>query len=244
MKTFVINLDKEKARMASIDAQLSQLGVVYERISAVYGKELPLQERNQAVNKFRWWCAMGRPVVNAEIGCALSHFKIYTRMVEENIPYACILEDDIKLSPKFKESVAQVESRLDVTKPQVVLLSDHTRQYGGVLEADSFELRKSINGTCADGYCLTQEAAKVLLKQNLPLLVPCDTWGRWVKKGVIELFHALPSVCQQVQEQFGSSTSEGRFNVAEFSRSKWMFHKSKRLIGKTIDFVLQKVTKR
>ena len=244
MKIFVINLDKEKARMASIDAQLLQLGIDYERISAVYGKELPLQERNQAVNKFRWWCAMGRPIADAEVGCALSHFSIYQRMIDENISMACILEDDIAISTKSKECVARVESLMDVTKPQVVLLSDHTKIYGDVSEGGFFELRKSRTGTCTDGYCLTQEAAKVLLKQNLPLLVPCDTWGRWVKQGVIELFHALPSVCQQLQEQFGSSTSVARFNVAEFSRIKWICHKSKRLVGKTIDFILQKWTGR
>ena len=244
MKTFVINLDKEKARMASIEAQLSQLGVVYERISAVYGKELPLQERNQAVNKFRWWCAIGRPIAVAEIGCALSHFSIYQRMVEESIPYACILEDDITISSKFKECIAQVEFVLDSTKPQVVLLSDHTKLYGDVLGADSFELRKSKTGTCADGYCLTQEAAKVLLKQNLPLITPCDTWERWVRQGVIELFHALPSVCQQVQALFGSSTSEGRAYTMSFPLHKWLFHKSKRVVGKVIDFVLQKWTGR
>ena len=32
LKTFVINLEKDAERMASIDRQLKQLGLVYERI--------------------------------------------------------------------------------------------------------------------------------------------------------------------------------------------------------------------
>ena len=76
MKVFVINLDKDKDRMASIDAQLKGLGVQYERISGVYAKNLPGQERKCFVNNFRWWCAVGRPISPAEIGCAMSHYGI------------------------------------------------------------------------------------------------------------------------------------------------------------------------
>ena len=244
MRLFVINLDNDVTKMNSMDVQLTYMDVPYERVPAIYGKALSTLERKRVLSQFRWWCATGRPVMDAEIGCALSHFSIYQRMIDENISVACILEDDITVSPKFKECVARVESLWDVTKPQVVLLSDHTKMYGNVPETDSFELRKSLNGMCTDGYCLTKEAAKVLLKQNLPLITPCDTWGRWVKQGVIELFHALPSTCKQNQLDFGSSTSEGRVYTMSLPLHKWLFHKSKRVVGKVIDFVLQKWTGR
>ena len=244
MKTFLINLDKEQARLAHMTTQLARLGIDFERIPAVYGKELPLKKRNQSVNPFRWWCAMGRSIALAEIGCALSHFSIYQRMIDEDIPMACILEDDITISSKFKECVARVEAELDVTKSQVVLLSGHTQMYSNLNHEVDFELRQSKFGTCADGYCVTQKAAKVLLEQNLPLIVPCDTWERWVRQGKIHLFHMLPSVCQQNQAQFGSSTSEGRVDVKSLPLHKWVIHKSKRVIGKIVDTLLQEVTGR
>ena len=238
---FTINLDKDIERMANIAKQLKCLNVTYERVPAIYGKGLSIQERGSVFNAFRWWCAMGRPIALAEIGCALSHFSIYQRMIDENIPMACILEDDIDISPKFKECVARIEVSLDITKPQVVLLSDHTQMYGDVNLGDDFELRQSTSGMCTDSYCLTQEAARVLLKQNLPIITPCDTWGRWVCQKKIALFHMLPSVCKQNQAQFGSSTSEGRMDTEKFSHFKRIMYKAKRVVGKAIDILLQKV---
>ena len=61
MKVFLVNLDKNPERLAAADAQLRKLGVEYERFPAVYGADLPKAEKRQAVNRFRWWCAVGRP---------------------------------------------------------------------------------------------------------------------------------------------------------------------------------------
>ena len=128
MKVFLINLDVDKKRLAVADAQLRQLGVEYERIPAVYGKALSEAERRVAVNRFRWWCAIGRPILPGEIGCALSHYHIYRRLIDESIPYACILEDDVVLEREFKDQLAFVESRLSPKDPDVILLSNHTKE--------------------------------------------------------------------------------------------------------------------
>ena len=98
MKTFLINLDREKARLSATDAQLKRLRIDYERIPAVYGKTLPADVLHDAVDHFRWWCAIGWPVSPGQIGCAMSHYAIYRRMMYENIPVACVFEDDVLLA--------------------------------------------------------------------------------------------------------------------------------------------------
>ena len=241
LKTFVINLEKDTERMASIDRQLRQLGLVYERISAVYGKDLLAEERRAAFSAVRWWCAMGRPVAPAEIGCALSHYKIYQQMMDdEAIPYCCILEDDIALSPAFNSTLQDVERWLDPTKPQVDILNDHQNVYGGL----SVGIHRSSGGTCTDGYVLTRVAARNLLEANLPIIVPCDTWGRWVRQGRIELYHAVPAVVRQMQDVFGSMTSENRTDVSKLPLFKRILYKAKRAVGKTLDMCLMKITGR
>lgn len=234
MNVFLVNLDKDVERMQAADAQLRSLNVAYERISAVYGKDLTQAERDAAVNKFRWWCAIGRPIGLGEIGCALSHYRLYRRMIDENISYACILEDDVILTPEFPKQLKSVEQWLDITKPQAVLLSNHTREM-----SEAWQILPAKKDMYTEGYILTQQAAKALLKANLPMQVPCDHWGRWVKMKAIELYHAFPTVCTQDQAQYVSGTVDStRFNVANLPFPMLVLHKVKRVIGKLVDLIL------
>ena len=80
MKVFLINLDRDQERLKAADAQLKALGVEYEWIPAVYGKSLSQEEKQRKVNRFRWWCAVGRSMTDGELGCALSHAAVYRWM--------------------------------------------------------------------------------------------------------------------------------------------------------------------
>lgn len=230
IKVFVINLDKDKDRMASIDAQLRRLGVDYERIAGVYAKELPKVELQKTVNRFRWWCAVGRPVVLAEIGCALSHKKIYGEMRSGEA--VCVLEDDVTIDETFVMKVKDVEMVIDCSRPQVYLLSNHRGRFSG-----SGIVRHSF-GLCTDGYIITKPAADAILRHNFPMQVPCDHWGRWVGQGALELYHVLPACVSQNQERFGTSTQANAEDVSEYPPLKWILHKGKRVIGKSIDKLL------
>lgn len=234
LNVFLINLPKDKERLLAATAQLERLSVPYERMEAVYAKELATDVRESAVNRFRWWCAVGRSCWVGEIGCALSHYKIYAQMIKRGLDYACILEDDVILSDGFKDALTRVEAWLDVSCPQVVLLSNHTSECGV-----GDEIRRAKSDMYAEGYVITRKAAEHLLAANLPLQVPCDHWGRWVKMGIIELYHAFPSVCTQDQTRYESGTRDAHcFNVRDLCASRYLWYKSKRVIGRGIDTVL------
>ena len=233
MKVYLINLDKDKERLAAADAQLKRIGVAYERASAVYAKELPREELDVAVNKFRWWCAVGRPVRVGEIGCAMSHYMIYRKMTEP----VCVLEDDVILDDRFSEVLDFVERKIDRARSQVILLSNHTRHIPNIPNLPN--LQTSHSDMFTEGYVLTPLAAQALLKANWPMQVPCDHWGRWVGRGIIELYHAFPTVCRQDQSQYTSGTvDKGCFRVTGLGPIAWCFHKFKRLIGKSLDSML------
>ena len=242
MKTFLINLDRDKDRFAFVDEQLRRLEVDYQRVKAVDAKILTRAERKNAFSSFRWWCAIGRPVAPAEIGCALSHYDIYQRMAaDEAMPYCCVLEDDVELSARFNSTLQDVAQWIDPMRPQVVILNDHQSRYKDFAPG----IHRSIyGGMCTDGYILTRIAAQNLMKANFPIIVPCDTWGRWVRLGRIELYHVVPAVVRQVQDVFGTSTSEGRINVAKMPLPKRINYKAKRVVGKVLDSCLMKVTGR
>lgn len=241
MKLFVINLDKDKDRMAFVDAQLRRLGVDYERVSGVYGKALSQSELHKVYNSFRWWCSMGWSASMAEVGCALSHYNIYRQMVDdESLTYCCILEDDVELSPQFTFMLNEVEKWLDASKPQVIILNDHE----GVRRDLPRGIYPSFRGLCTDGYVLTRVAARKLIAANFPIIVPCDRWCRWVKQKYIQLYHAVPAVVRQKQDVFGSTTIDKRISVSSLSPTRRILYKVKRAIGKTLDLCFIKMTGR
>lgn len=228
MKVYLINLDKDKERLAAADAQLTRLGVAYERVRAVYAKELSQAELDAAVNKRRWKLAVGRPVRAGEIGCAMSHYMVYREMTEP----VCMLEDDVILDERFQAVLKTVDQWIDPNRPQVVLLSNHTREIGSGIVRTQGDMY-------TEGYVITPSAAQALLKANWPMQVPCDHWGRWVGRGLIELYHAFPTVCRQDQAQYESGTvDKGCFRVSELGPVAWAWHKAKRLMGKTLDRML------
>ena len=233
MKVYVINLDKDSEKLAFIDRQCRKLGIDYTRISGVYGKDMDDDEQRRAVDAFRWWCAVGRPVVPAEIGVALSHASIYRRM--EPNEAVCVFEDDVFIGDDFSDRLADVENVIDTTRPQVYLFSDHQKHFSG----DG--VVRSNDGICADGYVITQPAAAFVLRENFPMKVPCDHWFRWAREGHIELYHVLPACVRQNQEQFGTSTQANAEEVSEYTLVKWCLHKGKRVIGKLIDIILLKL---
>ncbi len=231
MKVFLINLASNLERMAVADAQLRRLSVDYERFDAVYGKALSEAEKKQYVNYFRWWCAVGRPICDGEIGCALSHYRIYERMIKESVPYFCVLEDDVVLTKDFPKQLAEVEKWLDGKQPQVVLLSNHTKE-----RQEGWGIYPTKRDMFTEGYVITLPAAKALLQANLPMQTPCDHWGRWVKSGAIQLYHAFPTVCSQPHDT--TDIAIGIRYVKDFPLPLWVWHKFKRLVGKTIDWML------
>lgn len=218
MNVFVISLTRGVARREKIASRLAELNVEYEIVEAIDGVELPEEKKSKAVNRFIFWCRVGRGVLDGEIGCALSHAKIYKRFIEDQaregidkIPCICILEDDAILSDRFKETLRDVERTINPEKPEVVLLSNHEGQL-----------------FFADGYVLTASAAAAMLKFNTPIQFPFDFWWLWQKKGLLSVRHCEPPVVSQDIHQ----TMIGRaLALSQMNLMQKIFWKAKRAVG-------------
>ncbi|MCV0352546.1 MAG: glycosyltransferase family 25 protein [Nitratireductor sp.] len=87
MKIYVINLDRAHERMEQMRSQLDDLGLPFQRISAVDGSTIdrahfPLSQR-----------------LDGEIGCSLSHCAAWQELLNSSDQYALVLEDDAVVSP-------------------------------------------------------------------------------------------------------------------------------------------------
>ena len=99
-------------------------------------------------------------MTKGEIGCALSHLKIYQKTVDEDIPYALILEDDTVFDTEFPKYLKEIENFLS----QNLNLETNKR----------ISLYKMRAGTGTYGYVITKAAAKKLLKSNTPIILEAD----------------------------------------------------------------------
>ncbi len=102
-KIFVINLDERADKFKNAEDQIQAQNLECERISAVRGSNLSQKEVDAAydskLNKQRYLKALSL----GEIGCYLSHISAWQKIVDEELDYAIILEDDCKLEANFNE---------------------------------------------------------------------------------------------------------------------------------------------
>ena len=95
MQIFVINLDRERERLAHMTAMLGQRDLPFERIAAVDRTSLP-GAYVRSVNAGKTQV----PMDAGSIACFLSHRIAWKRHVESGAQHACILEDDVLFGEK------------------------------------------------------------------------------------------------------------------------------------------------
>lgn len=240
MRTFVINLEKNRDRLANMQEALKRFNIEFDRFPAIYGKTLSEEEKKRMLNRFAWWCTQGYAARDGQIGCALSHNRIYQKMVEEGIPVCCILEDDVVFSPEYPLIMEYVEKYVDISRPQVILLHCHYSEYAGKNTAQTgCEIKPIVYERCTESYILTRKAAEALLALNCPIKRPCDQWYVFAKTGRIELLQAFPTTCRQNWgDDYKSDVYEGKcVDMFKFGFVKKMGWKCMRLVGKTIAYV-------
>ncbi|MEE6074840.1 glycosyltransferase family 25 protein [Avibacterium paragallinarum] len=114
---FIISL-KNSPRRDAIASRLSSLGLKFEFFDAVYGKDLSQEELDKVDFKFSLRYGFKKPMTLGEIGCAMSHIKLYEYLVANNIEQAIILEDDAIVSLDFedivKEALRKVPNRMEI----------------------------------------------------------------------------------------------------------------------------------
>ncbi len=119
-QTFVINLDKDTGRMAFMKNQLDQAGIAFHRYAAIDGRVYQPSRDDYDVDLAKK--QGGHDLLPGEIGCALSHARVIAKIVEDRIPVALVLEDDVLLPVNFKQIV---EDELKKRRSWEYLLFDY-----------------------------------------------------------------------------------------------------------------------
>ncbi len=205
---FVISLDcSVERRKHSID-QLNKLGVTYQIAKAFDGNQLSDYELYNNP-KYGLW-EMGsrtRHLNKGEIGCVLSHFKIYKKMVEEDIEVACILEDDAILHSEFKYFL--IPENLDSLRWDLFYLGHHSRfskKEAWIKNKQALKLKNFSAGEPIElpggsyGYIIKCRAAAEILKHGYPIRKSLDHYtGNAPALGIQTLLLSPPCVYHNYQ---------------------------------------------
>ena len=105
MKQYLINLKRRPDRLQQF----------YDRypthIEVVYGFDGQNPE-NENANELQTFHALSNGLMPGEKGCFISHVRIYQDMIDKNIPFAVVMEDDAIFCENFKEKLNEVVNEL------------------------------------------------------------------------------------------------------------------------------------
>jgi glycosyl transferase family 25 len=179
---FVISLACSfERRNHSID-QLKRLGVSYQIVEAFDGNQISDFELYNNPEYGLW--EMGsrtRHLNKGEIGCVLSHFKVYQKMVDDDIKVACILEDDAILQSEFKDFLNP--ENLDSFHWDLFYLGHHSRfskKEAWCKNMQELKLKKFSAGEPIElpggsyGYIIKCGAATEILRHGYPIRKSLD----------------------------------------------------------------------
>src|SRR5262249_21121760 len=107
LQVFVISLERAIERREHMKSLLARLGFTANIISAVDGRTLTRDQRIRYSSE-RAQRVYGCEMSDNEIACYLSHLSIYSRMLEQRIDTALVLEDDISCVADLKPIVDEV----------------------------------------------------------------------------------------------------------------------------------------
>ncbi|MHB8789324.1 MAG: glycosyltransferase family 25 protein [Desulfobulbaceae bacterium] len=237
MMIFYLNLDKDVDRRESMERQLQLVGLPYERISGVYGAGLSDHELSEVYSKHRAMRRYCMDLNKAQIGCAMSKILAYREILERDLPYALILEDDVILPGNLKVSIEFLEKVVDKHKAEIILLSPAAGNFtktNKVRCANSIILGQYTGGFYASSYIVTKYAAESLLKELFPIDDVADCWPRIKRYKIADIFVLKQPLIEQDQDTFGSSTTADYKGFSNLGAK--LIYKARRLRCVIMDF--------
>lgn len=223
---YVINLERCKDRRDHTSLQLDEMGVPYRFVKAFDGATISDQEIRSSSDFGIYKSGFHSYYLRKEeIACTFSHLGIYQSMIKENIPVACILEDDNDYCTEFNDLLKN--KTIDIPDWDILYLGHHS---GGLVKAAQ-SIKKIQTGTSE--YCIGEsievpygtyaylvklKAAKILLENAYPIKYPFDSYlGNSPAIG-LKTFLLTPP-CAVNSSQFNSTIYYGQ--LAESTSPFW-----------------------
>ena len=170
---YVINLDRDVERMASIRANLEALGLPFERLSAVMGKDVPEWEKLVDMSAYAWRNRLDTPRAG-EVGCYLSHLKAMETFLRTDAPWCVILEDDVEVLPACADVLRSLAEKDDWDLVKLFNFHSGLPVKKRALAGGHHLVVHLTRTTSAAAYVVNRRAAETLLRSMRPISEQVD----------------------------------------------------------------------
>lgn len=201
MKKFVINLKRRTDRLESFERLCPFNGV-----EVIYGydakNEEPSISEKLVLNKFK-------KIRPGEIGCFISHIRIYHEMINRDIPYAFIMEDDAIFCNDFINKFNSVQEELPKDTdllyiggrfvPNFITRNCSRISNNIVKHNNTHNWNRPDMDRTTHAYIISKAMAQIFINEfygSSNIMVPIDSWIIDVSlKHSIPIYNSQPLLC-------------------------------------------------
>jgi len=182
-KIFVLTIPSFMDRIANMNERLH--GIDYEFFYGVYGKDLDPTPYRQA----------GSRLTRGQLSCALSHYNIYKKIVDDDIQNALILEDDCI----FTQDINRIEEYTDQLPDEYsVFYLGFQECQAGVSYSSNLNVLKGSGVGHTHAMNVKKSCAELMLEFNKNLIFTADgAFNELAKVYDIKYFLANPKIAMQ-----------------------------------------------
>ena len=177
---YVINMSSSSDRFNYISQQLEHQNLSFKRIPGVDIKERQ-DLKNKYYSKVRNKLDYHTPLTDGEIGCYIAHRNAWKAILDDDIDFGLVLEDDAYLKENLKlilDNLHNTKSDWDILK--LADLSTSPRKGTNIEKFQKFDIQ-SYNKppTLCIAEVITRKGAKILLNLSNTFGRPVDVDKQW-----------------------------------------------------------------
>jgi len=220
-RCWVISLPEAADRRKQIERTFGEAGVKFAFETAVDGRTV---NPDSYVDADLVRQNIGRDLSAGEIGCSLSHRRLYRQILNEpDLPGAFIFEDDVTVSPNINSVLSAVLEMVGNGNDSLLvhLTGQHMLRYRDILLSarhrqvgDGFVLERYLRGPEVIGtwgYFITRAAAALILSREPRLTNVADAWKRRLLNGTIHgIYLMTPDAVHHPEHAQGSGIERER----------------------------------
>lgn len=243
IKSYLINLDKDSDRLAFMRANFQRLGLVFERFAAIDEKTFS----DAAYQQFMAERPRGGKLwLRGQMGCFLSHYHIWQKIVQGPDTFCAVFEDDVHLANDLGRALSAIDSipdnvdliRLDTSTSRIKL----RRQPDVILDQRKL-YRVESTSWCTGGYIIHRRAAQRLLELPISYHQPVDILlFNHEESAIAPRFRVLqcyPALCVQDKHLDGVVQFGSNIEIGDETRQSLTLHRLINLLSNMPSYLYQ-----
>jgi glycosyl transferase family 25 len=212
-KMYVINLKKNKQRYIDFMKNARNANINISRFDATYGIEL--SNNDPYIKKY---FSNNITLTKPQLGCAISHIKIWEDAIRNNYKNIIVFEDDAIIPPDFKEQINIVFSQLPEDWDMLILGINrgYCKKYnlGDKLlifeKGRTFSIKHNKGNWGLFAYVLNIKFVKELLKQKFTKTVDTYIRDNYYYNNDFKIFLTHPTIVNHEYDNYSDIFNKNR----------------------------------